>query len=276
MKELERIDVLLSKSKNISRGKAKELILSEKVFVDGKKITKVAFKVLLDSQIETTAEMKYVGRGGYKLEKALDYFSIDVNNKICMDVGASTGGFSDCLLQNNAHKIYAIDVGHSQLAEKIAIDSRVVSLEKTNIKNIQPDSLEPMDFVCVDVSFISLTKILENTHLLMKEEADIVCLLKPQFEAGKENLNKSGIVKKPKVHVQVLQNVIQYASDIGFRVEDATFSGIKGAEGNIEYLLHMKRIEKNRLADGNEIIQKSNKFDSTYVKNLVQDAFEKL
>ena len=263
MDNVERIDVLIAKTKNISREQAKEFILSEKVFLDGTKVLKASLKVPLDSQIEIKAETKYVGRGGYKLEKALQCFSVNVENRVCMDVGASTGGFTDCLLQNNAQKVYAIDVGHSQLAEKIAVNSKVISMEKTNIKNVTPESLEPMDFVCVDVSFISLTKILLPIYMLMKDDADIICLVKPQFEAGKGNLNKSGIVKNPKIHLQVLHNITQYVMDIGFGVQAITFSGIKGTDGNIEYLLHLKKevdAEENRVS----------------LKGLVQEAFEKL
>ena len=179
-----------------------------------------------------------------------------------MDVGASTGGFSDCLLQKNAGKIYAIDVGHSQLAEKIAMDNRVISMEKTNIKHVTPESLEPIDFVCVDVSFISLTKVLASIAPLMRADADMVCLVKPQFEAGKSNVNRVGIVKKPNIHCKVLQEVAQYATEIGFAVQGATFSDIKGSDGNIEYLLYMKK----------------HKAEQTHVlwKELVREAHEVL
>ena len=189
--------------------------------------------------------MKYVSRGGYKLEKAINSFGISLEGKTCMDVGSSTGGFTDCMLQGGAVKVFAVDVGTNQLAYKLRVDERVVSMEKTNVRYLEASTLPSLvDFVSIDVAFISLTKILENVRTFMKDGAEIVCLIKPQFEAGREKVGNKGVVKDKKVHEEVICNVLTFACSCGFELLGLEFSPIKGPEGNIEYLLYA------RAADG--------------------------
>lgn len=188
--------------------------------------------------------LRYVSRGGLKLEKAVAQFGIMLAGKICMDIGASTGGFTDCMLQNGAEKVYSVDVGHGQLAWKLRNDARVVCMEKTNFRYMVPEDIEDMlDFASVDVSFISLDKILGPAHSLLKPDAQMVCLIKPQFEAGKEKVGKKGVVRDPQVHREVIEAVFAFALEKGFAIQHLDFSPIRGPEGNIEYLMHLVRVE---------------------------------
>ena len=196
--------------------------------------------------------LKYVSRGGLKLEKPMTHFGVTLDKKVCMDVGASTGGFTDCMLQNGAVKVYAIDVGHGQLDWKLRNDERVVCMEKTNIRYVVPEDLqEPADFSSIDVSFISLTKVLLPVYHLLKDDGEVVCLIKPQFEAGREKVGKKGVVRDPAVHEEVIDKVIAYAKSIGYAVRHLEFSPIKGPEGNIEYLLHIQK-QKDGLPENQE------------------------
>ena len=239
----ERLDVLLVK-RNLadSREKAKALIMSGIVYVNGQKEDKAGTTFDETAPIEVRGNtLKYVSRGGLKLEKAMTHFGVELKDKICMDVGASTGGFTDCMLQNGAKYVYAIDVGTNQLAWSLRQDERVCSMEKTNIRYVTPDDIgELVDFVSIDVAFISLTKVLEPVKALMKENAQIVCLIKPQFEAGREQVGKKGVVREPRVHEEVIQMVMNYALSLGFHILGIDHSPIRGPEGNIEYLLYME------------------------------------
>ncbi|MBQ9863643.1 MAG: TlyA family RNA methyltransferase [Lachnospiraceae bacterium] len=242
----ERLDVLLVERGLVtSREKAKAVIMAGDVYVNGQKEDKAGSVFDPEkSNIEVRGEkLKYVSRGGLKLEKALASFPIDLKGATCMDIGASTGGFTDCMLQNGAVKVYSIDVGHGQLAWSLRNDERVVCMEKTNFRYVTPDDIgcEP-DFASVDVSFISLTKILEPAINIIRNGAKMVCLIKPQFEAGREEVGKKGVVKDKKVHISVIEKVIEYAKSVGFTILGLDYSPIKGPEGNIEYLLF---IEKN-------------------------------
>ncbi len=239
----ERLDVLLVK-RNLaeSREKAKAVIMSGIVYVDGQKEDKAGASFPETVQIEVRGStLKYVSRGGLKLEKAMTCFGVTLEGKICMDVGASTGGFTDCMLQNGAVKVYAVDVGHGQLAWKLRNDERVVCMEKTNIRYVTPESVaDKIRFVSIDVSFISLTKVLGAVKALMEPDGEVVCLIKPQFEAGREKVGKKGVVREKSVHLEVIEKVAAFAGSIGFEAQHLEFSPIKGPEGNIEYLLHLK------------------------------------
>lgn len=243
----ERLDVLLVNRRLAdSREKAKAIIMSGVVYVDGQKEDKAGTSFDIYSNIEIKGStMKYVSRGGLKLEKAMEVFPVILENKICMDVGSSTGGFTDCMLQNGAVRVYAIDVGHGQLAWKLRNDDRVVVMEKTNIRYVTPEQLEDsIDFSSIDVSFISLTKVLMPVKNLLSENGEVVCLIKPQFEAGREKVGKKGVVRELSVHEEVLEMVLNYAVSIGFDVLGLDYSPIKGPEGNIEYLAHLKKTSK--------------------------------
>lgn len=249
----ERLDVLLVKEGHAtSREKAKAILMSGIVYVDGQKEDKAG--TMFDPEKVTIevrgATLRYVSRGGLKLEKALLVFPIDLKEKTCLDIGASTGGFTDCMLQNGASKVYAVDVGHGQLDWKLRNDERVICMEKTNFRYMEADSLgEQVDFASCDVSFISLTKILGPAYALLKEEAQMVCLIKPQFEAGKEKVGKKGVVTDPNVHKEVVEKIMCFAAQTGFHILALDYSPIKGPEGNIEYLLYMqKEIGKDQLA----------------------------
>lgn len=240
----ERLDILMvNRGLAKSREKAKSMMKAGNVYVDNKKIEKAGTFFEEDCQIEVRGEtLKYVSRGGLKLEKAITHFGIDLTDKVCMDIGASTGGFTDCMLQNGARKVYALDVGHSQLDETLQKDVRVVNMEKTNIRSVTSEQIgEVLDFASVDVSFISLTKILPTARTLLKENGQMVCLIKPQFEAGKENVGKKGVVKDKKVHKAVIQSIIRFSLESGFSVLNLEYSPIKGAEGNIEYLIYIEK-----------------------------------
>lgn len=240
----ERLDVLLvQKGLAPSREKAKTMIMEGNVFVDYQREDKAG--TFFDSSVNIEIHgntLRYVSRGGLKLEKAMAQFGIVLDDKVCMDIGASTGGFTDCMLQNGASKVYAVDVGYGQFAWKLRQDPRVVCMEKTNIRYVTPEDIaDALDFASVDVSFISLTKVLEPAKELLKDGAEMVCLIKPQFEAGKEKVGKKGVVRDPAVHIEVIERVILFAQSIGFGVLHLDYSPIKGPEGNIEYLVHIKK-----------------------------------
>ena len=240
----ERLDVLLVKRElATSREKAKAIIMAGNVMVEGQREDK-AGSMFADTVKITVKEkaLPYVSRGGLKLEKAMKSYGIELTDKICMDVGSSTGGFTDCMLQNGARKVYAIDVGRGQLDWKLRQDARVVCMERTNIRYVTSEDVpELIDFSSIDVSFISLTKVLLPVYNLLKEDAQVVCLIKPQFEAGREKVGKKGVVRDAKVHEEVIHMVGLYASSIGFEICSLDFSPIKGPEGNIEYLLYLKK-----------------------------------
>ena len=248
----ERLDVLLVK-RNLaeSRVKAKALIMSGIVYVNGQKEDKAGTTFEETAPIEVRGStLKYVSRGGLKLEKAMDRFGVRLDGKICMDVGASTGGFTDCMLQNGAVKVYSVDVGHGQLAWKLRNDERVVCMEKTNIRYVAPEDIaDPIGFASIDVSFISLTKVLGPVKALLEDNGQIVCLIKPQFEAGREKVGKKGVVREPAVHLEVIDMVIDYALSIGFEALNLEFSPIKGPEGNIEYLLYLQKHPEDQEAE---------------------------
>ena len=253
--EKERLDVLLVNRGMVeSREKAKAVIMTGNVFVNEQREDKAGQKFPVDVYIEIRGKkLKFVSRGGYKLEKALQVFPITLTGLTCMDVGASTGGFTDCMLQNGAKFVYSIDVGTNQLAWKLRQDERVRSMEKTNIRYVTPEDVgEPVDFVSIDVAFISLTKVLEPIWHLMKDEAQMVCLIKPQFEAGREKVGKKGVVRDLAVHKEVMEHVISYAKSIGFVIKGLDFSPIRGPEGNIEYLLYIQKMENGAAAFSEE------------------------
>ena len=235
----ERLDVLLVK-RNLaeSREKAKAIIMSGNVFVEDQREDKAGTTFPEDVKIEVRGHvMPYVSRGGLKLEKAIKNFDVSVEGKVCTDVGSSTGGFTDCMLQNGAVKVFAIDVGRGQLDWKLRQDPRVVCMEKTNIRYVTPEDIgEPVDFSSIDVSFISLTKVLEPIRDYLTEDGEIVALIKPQFEAGKDKVGKKGVVRDKSVHLEVLERFLAHAQNAGFTVQGLTFSPIRGPEGNIEYL----------------------------------------
>jgi len=234
-----RLDVLLTEQGYFaSREKAKASIMAGLVFVDGVRFDKAGMSVDESLPIEVRGnDCPFVSRGGYKLQKALEVFNIDVKNKICMDIGASTGGFTDCMLQHGAKKVYSIDVGYNQLDYKLRIDPRVVCMEKCNFRYLDPDTIEDdIDFACGDVSFISLKHMFPVVSKLLRNGSNAAFLIKPQFEAGREQVGKHGIVKDPKVHKEVIEKVTGYANENGFAIVDLSFSPIKGTTGNIEFL----------------------------------------
>lgn len=241
----ERLDVLLVQQGFFSsREKAKAIIMAGNVFVDGQREDKAGAmfdpdKVRLEVKGQT---LKYVSRGGLKLEKAIEAFDLDLTDKVCMDVGASTGGFTDCMLQNHAARVYSVDVGHGQLAWSLRTDERVVCMEKTNFRYLTPEDLpEKLDFASVDVSFISLSKILLPARRLLREEGQMVCLIKPQFEAGREKVGKKGVVREKRVQQEVIERIYTLAHILGFKILGLDFSPIKGPEGNIEFLIYLQK-----------------------------------
>ena len=227
-----------------SREKAKAVIMSGDVFVNGQREDKAGTmfdETKVKIEVRGTA-LPYVSRGGLKLEKAMNCFGVEVDGKVCMDVGSSTGGFTDCMLQNGAVKVYAVDVGHGQLDWKLRQDERVVCMEKTNIRYVKPEDIgEPVGFASIDVSFISLTKVLVPVRELLTSDGAVVCLIKPQFEAGREKVGKKGVVRDAAVHLEVIEKVIVLAGENGFGILNLEFSPIKGPEGNIEYLLYLQK-----------------------------------
>ena len=228
-----------------SREKAKAYIMAGEVYVNGQKEDKAGSMFAETAKLEVRGKtLPYVSRGGLKLEKAMKNFGVTLKDKVCMDVGASTGGFTDCMLQNGAVKVFSVDVGRGQLDWKLRNDERVVCMEKTNMRYVKPEDIgELADFISIDVSFISLTKILPPVKACLKEDGQVVCLIKPQFEAGREKVGKKGVVREKSTHIEVIHKVIDYAMSIGFEVLNLEFSPIKGPEGNIEYLVHLQKCE---------------------------------
>ena len=245
MKHKERLDVLLTeKGLCESRSRAQALIMSGEVYVNGQKCDKAGTQIDCEAEIEVRGNTcPYVSRGGLKLEKALRDFGVDPTGFVCSDSGASTGGFTDCLLQKGAKKVFAIDVGYAQLAWSIRTDERVVCMERTNIRYVKPEDLgEPLDLSVVDVSFISLKIVLPAIKALLKPTGQILCLIKPQFEAGKDKVGKKGVVRDPAVHAEVLENFLALAAELELTVRNLTYSPVKGPEGNIEFLGHLSML----------------------------------
>jgi 23S rRNA (cytidine1920-2'-O)/16S rRNA (cytidine1409-2'-O)-methyltransferase len=238
MSDKQRIDTFLHENNYFdSREKARRAIMAGDVLVDGNIVDKAGTKIDVSSRIEVKVKERYVSRGGYKLEKAQEAFSLDLKDKVCMDIGSSTGGFTDCMLQNGALKVYAVDVGYGQLEWKLRNDPRVKVLERTNFRYMDHSLIEDrIDFYSVDVSFISLKLMFPNMAELAAENAEAVTLIKPQFEAGREKVGKHGVVKDRNTHIEVIRNAISYGAENGFELVDLSFSPIKGAKGNIEYL----------------------------------------
>ena len=270
----ERLDVLLvKKGLAPSREKAKAVIMAGSVYVDGQKEDKAGSVFDEESaQIEVRGHvLPYVSRGGLKLEKALKVFPITLTYKICMDIGASTGGFTDCMLQNGAAKVYSVDVGYGQLDWKLRQDDRVVCMEKTNFRYMTPEDIpDVLDFASVDVSFISLDKILTPAYALLKEQGEMVALIKPQFEAGREKVGKKGVVRDPKVHEEVISRIVRHADEVSFEVLDLSYSPIRGPEGNIEYLIHLrKNPERTVYPDIPAVFEKK-------IKEIVEEAHQEL
>ena len=234
-----RLDVLMTeRALAESRQKAQAIIMAGQVYVNGQKVDKAGAPVGEDAQIEVRGKtLAYVSRGGLKLEKAVKRWPIQLSGTVCADIGSSTGGFTDCMLQQGAEKVYAVDSGYNQLDWRLRNDPRVVCMERTNARYLTQEQIpEALDFFSVDVSFISLRLILPPMRQLIKPEGEAVCLIKPQFEAGREKVGKKGVVRDPAVHLEVLEHFLQHAKESGFTVKDITFSPIKGPEGNIEYL----------------------------------------
>ena len=270
----ERLDVLLvKKGLAPSMEKAKAVIMAGSVYVDGQKEDKAGSVFDEESaQIEVRGHaLPYVSRGGLKLEKALKVFPITLTDKICMDIGASTGGFTDCMLQNGAAKVYSVDVGYGQLDWKLRQDDRVVCMEKTNFRYMTPEDIpDVLDFASVDVSFISLDKILTPAYALLKEQGEMVALIKPQFEAGREKVGKKGVVRDPKVHEEVISRIVRHADEVSFEVLDLSYSPIRGPEGNIEYLIHLrKNPERTVYPDIPAVFEKK-------IKEIVEEAHQEL
>ena len=244
----ERLDILLvEKGIFSSRERAKTSIMAGKIFVDGQRIDKAGEKVSVNSEIIFKGqEIPYVSRGGLKLEKAMKEFNITLNDKVCMDIGASTGGFTDCMLQNNAKKVFSVDVGYGQFAWKLRTDERVVCMERTNIRYVKPEDIGvKLDFASIDVSFISLKKIMPATKELLDDKGEVVARIKPQFEAGREKVGKKGVVRDINVHKEVVMDIVTFLIKEDFNILGVSFSPIKGPEGNIEYLVYFSK-DKNK------------------------------
>ncbi len=248
----QRLDILLTE-KNLfdSRVRAKAMIMAGKILVNGQKVDKAGTLIPIDAEIRILGEdLPFVSRGGLKLQKALDVFKIVLSGKIAADVGASTGGFTDCMLQHGAKKVYAIDVGYGQLAWKLRSNVRVVNMERTNIRNVtRQDILDELDFVSIDVAFISLEKVLPVVFDLLKDSGEVVALIKPQFEAGREHVGKRGVVRDKNIHAAVIERVLNFATGLGFGVHGLDFSPVKGPEGNIEYLAHLAKTSSAAYAE---------------------------
>ena len=242
-----RLDVLLvERGLEQTRQRAQAMIMSGLVFVDGQRVDKAGTAIPNDAQVEVRGNtLRYVSRGGLKLEKAMTTFGLRLDGCVCADIGASTGGFTDCMLQNGAKKVYSVDVGYGQFAWKLRQDPRVVCMEKTNIRYVTPEDIDDvLDFASVDVSFISLTKVLPAAYALLKDGGQMVCLIKPQFEAGREKVGKKGVVRDKAVHEEVIERIITFALENGFSVHHLEYSPIKGPEGNIEYLVHIEKSDE--------------------------------
>jgi len=257
----ERLDILLvNKGLAPSREKAKTLIMEGNVFVNNEREDKAGSMFDVDSNIEVHGNtLKYVSRGGFKLEKAMESFDIKLEDTVCMDIGASTGGFTDCMLQNGASKVFSVDVGYGQFAWKLRQDERVVCMEKTNIRYVTADDIgTKLDFASCDVSFISLTKVLPVAYELLNETGKMVCLIKPQFEAGREKVGKKGVVRDPEVHKEVINKIVDFSRECGFAVLGLDHSPIKGPEGNIEYLIYIgKNAEDMEAVDVEGLVERS-------------------
>jgi len=277
----ERLDILLvNKGLAPSREKAKAMIMEGNVFVDNNREDKAGSTFDVNANIEVKGNtLKYVSRGGLKLEKAMKNFGVELEGKVCMDVGASTGGFTDCMLQNGAVKVYAVDVGYGQFAWKLRQDERVVCMEKTNIRYVTPEDIgEPVDFSSIDVSFISLTKVLGPVKEILSPGGEVVALIKPQFEAGREKVGKKGVVREKSTHLEVIQMVMAYAAEIGFEIRNLEFSPIKGPEGNIEYLLYLHKPEQasEETVTGEEALAKAEKECPVSPEQVVEEAHREL
>ena len=261
-----RIDVYMHQNNLAeSRERAKQLIMKNSVYVNDKLITKPSFKVNFSDKIEVRNNFEYVGRGASKIERAVEYFHIVVENKVVVDIGASTGGFTDYMIKNNAKKVYAIDVGHNQLHDLLKNNERVINLEGTNFRYMDTGIFEePVDIVTVDVSFISLNLILPKVAEINNYDMDIITLIKPQYEAGRQNIGKNGIIKDKKIHMMVLNNIQRYCLQNNMFIKDITFSPIKGGDGNIEYLAYIKKNKQKIYSTKTE----------TQFKDLVTQAFE--
>ena len=256
----ERLDILLVRGGFFpSREKAKATIMAGQVYVNGQKEDKAGMKFDTTSQIEVRGKtLRYVSRGGVKLEKATECFALDLTGKVCMDVGASTGGFTDCMLQSGAAKVYAVDVGHGQLHWKLREDDRVICMERFNARQMKPEDLpERVQFCSVDVSFISLKLILGPVKSVLEEDGEIVALIKPQFEAGKEKVGRKGVVRDRAVHEEVIREVLDYAEGIGLMSTDLTWSPITGPEGNIEYLVRLQQGGAGRISDIRAVVDQA-------------------
>ncbi|HBL06899.1 MAG TPA: TlyA family rRNA (cytidine-2'-O)-methyltransferase [Clostridium sp.] len=268
LKERVRLDLLVVKKQlAISREKAREYILSGKIYVNGKEERKCGLKVEETAEVEMCGEViPYVSRGGLKLEKALKDFNINLKGLKCLDIGASTGGFTECMLTSGVIKVYAIDVGKDQLADKLKGDKRVVSMESTNVRNLTIEQIgESCDFASIDVSFISLDKVIPHVIPLLKDVGEVVALIKPQFEAGRGKVSKKGVVRDSKIHEEVILNVVTFLKESHINILNLTYSGIKGPNGNIEYLINFTK-DFNRIGN----------FNSNRIGNIVKNAHEKL
>lgn len=255
----ERIDVLLvEKGFFESREKAKASIMAGVVYADEQKVDKAGEEVSIDAKIEVRENIcPYVSRGGLKLEKAVKFFGVYLKDKVCMDIGASTGGFTDCMLQNGAKKVFSVDVGYGQFAWKLRQDPRVVCMERINIRYVTDEQIgEKLDFASIDVSFISLTKVLPVAFNLLKDDGEVVALIKPQFEAGREQVGKKGVVRDSNVHKEVIEKIIDFSRSIGFCVKNLSFSPIKGPEGNIEFLLYLGK-SGDTIVDVDKIVEET-------------------
>lgn len=263
----DRLDIVLIKQNpKLSREKAKALIMSGVVFVDNQRIDKAGTVIDENSKIEIKEKLEFVSRGGYKLKKAIECFKIDLQDKECLDVGASTGGFTDCMLKNNAKHVIAIDVGYGQFDYSLRCDERVTCMERTNIRNVTEADLEyKADFAAMDVSFISISKVLPVLKSLMKPDFEIVCLIKPQFEAGKGKVGKNGVVRDKNVHIEVINTILKTVKENDFYINGLDFSPIKGPKGNVEFLIYLSSKSLSKELD----------FDNFDVKGLVDSALEK-
>lgn len=264
----ERLDILLvEKGICESREKAKTNIMAGLIFVDGQRVDKAGEKVKVDADIVFKGEkLKYVSRGGLKLEKAMNTFGIDLTDKVCMDIGASTGGFTDCMLQNNASKVFAVDVGYGQFAWKLRTDERVVCMEKTNIRYVTPEDIGiALDFASIDVSFISLRTIMPAVKALLGDKGEVVALIKPQFEAGRDKVGKKGVVRDKEVHLEVINTIINFLMENEFNVLGLSYSPIKGPEGNREYLVYFTKDK-----------DKEGSFELSQIEDVVNESHSQL
>lgn len=275
-----RIDILLVDMGYFeSREQSRRHIMAGNVYVNDQKVDKAGTAVSIDSDIKVKGKLiPYVSRGGLKLEKAVKNFDLDLNGKVCMDIGASTGGFTDCMLQNGAVKVYSVDVGYGQLAWKLRQDERVVCMERQNIRFLDPDTIDPKpEFASIDVSFISLRLVLPKAWDVLKESnsSRVVGLIKPQFEAGREKVGKKGVVRDPKVHLEVIENVARFSIQNGFRVLDLDYSPIKGPEGNIEYLIYLEKVDEKIEIDFENIEERDSIISENDLLRITENNYEK-